>query len=906
MDAAVSPGAGFLGSDAQERRAIGAKNIDFLPTRLNIDGDSGARLQRASNPVEPGLRTEKAMKWFPNPFQGSDDASNLVLRNLQNKFSHFLTILEHNNQILKIMSDMEEKAQGEYLFDINYIRDSLAGIQMTVGAMIEEMIALGGDKYQALRERYYEVEEEVDRVLPTCRPIQPDQYTIPFDALGRVRACSVGGKNAQLGEMKVELGLPVPDGFAISVAAYGRFVEANELQSRISKCLKKLDIRSYQDLVRVSEEIREIVLSCPVPDDLAAAIRTSHTELKKKYPHQRFSLRSSAIGEDALYSFAGQYRTFLNVPAELLVDRYREVLASKFTPKAIYYLLSHSLSEADMAMAVGCVAMVDAAAAGVVYTRNPVRPGDDCLLVNSIFGLGRYLVDGLLTPDVFCISRGDRRVSHVRIAPKPVRLVMHPQGGTVEEPVPADRHLKPSINEEHLAQLAEYALRIEEHYDAPQDIEWALSRDGQLYLLQTRPLRVMDVGSDGREPDCSQYELLQTGGTTVCPGAGTGRIWPVASVNDLPGVPDNAVLVTHASFPGLVTAMSKASAIVVEVGGVASHMATLAREYKVPTISGLSDTRSLEKGKVVTVDATGGAVYAGAQEALVAARGLEYDLFGDMPIFRLFNDVLKRVSPLNLLHPTDANFATQNCRTYHDIIRFIHQKAMEEMFTLAKDIEDSDKISVMLETDFPIRINILCIDRQYQGRKAVKEAELNCRPLLSFWSGVKEEGWPSPVPAGVSGGRSGRALATQKDSPKQRYSENSFAIISKEYMLMSLRMGYHFTTVEAVCTEDTNKNYVRLQHKEGGAALDRRVRRVDLMTEVLTRMGFRHNGQGDYLDSTLAYADFDTVCQRLRLLGRLSMLTKQLDMALTNEAVTRWYTQDIMKKLGLESGDEHG
>jgi pyruvate,water dikinase len=413
----------------------------------------------------------------------------------------------------------------------------------------------------------------------------------------------------------------------------------------------------------------------------------------------------------------------------------------------------------------------------------------------------------------------------------------------------------------------------------------------------------METSGSSHEPDCSHFEVLRSGGTVVCPGAGAGEVFPVASINDLPGVPDNAVLVTHASFPGLVTVMNKASAIVVEVGGVASHMATLAREYKVPTISGVGDATDIQRGQVVTVDASGGKVYSGMQESLIAARGLEYDLFGDMPIFRLFNDVLKRVSPLNLLHPSDSDFVDRNCRTYHDIIRFIHQKSMEEMFTLAKDIENSDKISVKLETDIPVRVNVLCIDRDYTGKSGVKVSDINCPPLTSFWQGVSEEGWPSPMPASPRGsGR--RALATHNESDRSNFSESSFAIISKEYMLLSLRMGYHFTTVEAVCTADPNKNYVRMQHKEGGAALDRRVRRVNLITEVLTRMGFRHNGQGDYLDSTIAYLEFNAACRKLGLLGRLSMLTKQLDMALTNDNVARWYTDDILDKLGFAPTDE--
>jgi pyruvate,water dikinase len=117
-------------------------------------------------------------------------------------------------------------------------------------------------------------------------------------------------------------------------------------------------------------------------------------------------------------------------------------------------------------------------------------------------------------------------------------------------------------------------------------------------------------------------------------------------------------------------------------------------------------------------------------------------------------------------------------------------------------------------------------------------------------------------------------------------------------------MGYHFTTIEAVCTLDDNMNYIRMQYKEGGAALDRRVRRINLISEILTRMGFEHSSRGDYLDSKIAYIDDQSVCDKLYLLGRLNMLTKQLDMALSNDEVARWYADDIMKKLGLLKPEE--
>ena len=132
------------------------------------------------------------------------------------------------------------------------------------------------------------------------------------------------------------------------------------------------------------------------------------------------------------------------------------------------------------------------------------------------------------------------------------------------------------------------------------------------------------------------------------------------------------------------------------------------------------------------------------------------------------------------------------------------------------------------------------------------------------------------------------------------YSESSFVILGREYMIASLRMGYHFTTVEGMCTEDPQKNYVRMQYKEGGSTPERRVRRIELIKDVLSEIGFEHQGKGDFLDTRLAYQTSGNTCRALFKLGRITMLTKQLDMALTNESVTAWYTKQIMQKLGLK------
>ncbi|MFC2171308.1 PEP/pyruvate-binding domain-containing protein [Acidobacteriota bacterium] len=829
--------------------------------------------------------------------------SDASLEAVQRKFLSFLNVLETNHEVLKVLADLEEKSHGASPFDIQYLRSSLRDIRSGVREIVESFIILGGERYAPLRERYTSIDRDLECVLPGSQPIEEDDFTIPFDELGREHAPSVGSKNAQLGELKNKLDLPVPDGFAITAWAYKHFVTANNLQNRIGHHFCTLDLMQYDELVKVSEEIRSLLSTSPVPEDLAASILERYSRLSERFPSGRFSLRSSAVGEDTLFSFAGQYASFLNIRHEDLINTYRKVVASKFLPRALYYFLSHALCESDLAISVGCVAMIDSAASGVIYTRNPVDPDDDCLLIYSIYGLGKYLVDGKLTPDLFRVSRKGLLVVDSKTVRKPVRLVLDDEKGIREEHVPKQDQRKPSISTKEILRLAEYALRIEEHYGHPQDIEWAIDQDRNPYLLQSRPLRIVSSKGATTIPDTTHMEVLLSGGTTVCPGAGSGPVFHAGRRKHLSDVPEGAVLVAPHPFPGLVTAMGKARALVARTGSSASHMATLAREYGIPTLVDVEDIDQLPSGRPVTVDATGRVIYDGISPELVEARGSEKALFEDSANLRLLRRVLEIIAPLKLLDPSDPEFRCENSRTFHDITRFAHQKAMEEMFREARGLRDKDCYNLHLKSEIPLPMAIIYLDQatsKLWGKRTVNEDKIDSEPMKAFWGGVREMGWPSEKPEPSKGFLS--AFKTSfRGGEQTEFKERSFAILGKEYMMLSLNLGYHFMTIEAMCTPETNKNYIRIQQKGGGASLDRRVRRVRLYSRVLEAAGFDILSTGDYLDAVTSYNTAEVDMQKLRLLGKLTMMAKQLDMALYSDNIADWYTTDFMKKLGLES-----
>mgnify|MGYP006280413147 CR=1 FL=1 len=848
------------------------------------------------------------MSWFRRNKKAQPEspvkqpAAKSDLRVIREKFGHFYALLEANNQALQLISDMEEKSQGDYLFDLNYIRHSLRELRLCVNEIIDRMVALGGEGYENLRRRFELIDAEIDVVLPGNRPLQKDEYTRSFEELNRMHQRSVGGKNAQLGEMK-KLGLPVPEGFAITAWAYKHFIDANGLQEKISSAVAAIDISSLDDLQRASHEISNLVRRSEVPPDQVEAIRNAARRLVEKTGMDQFSIRSSAVGEDTLFSFAGQYASYLNVHSDELIEYYREVLASKFTPKAIYYFLSHDISESELAMSVGCVTMIRARAAGVAYTRCPVDPADDRVAINAVWGLGKYLVDGTVNPDMFRVQRDNLAITDVEISHKPICLVLDPAGGVSGQMVPEEDRDRPSVSDEQLTRLARYAIELEKHYGSPQDIEWAIDENECLFLLQTRPLQVMAARPDATIPDMSKTQMLVKGGITVCHGAGSGPVHHVSSASDLPTVPEGSVLAAPHPFPGLITVMDRISALVTYVGSMASHMATIAREYRTPCVVGIPDVLGLTEGRVVTVDATGAVVYDGDCPALIKARQPEYSGEQHGSIYDVLGRVLDLVSPLRLLFPDDEDFKAENCVTFHDITRYAHQKASEEMFLGATDIEDKDRLSLRLKTDIPLTVNIIYIDREYDPQAEggwVKQDNIESEPMQRFWEGVREEGWPKTgavktmKPVGPIAGKEGH-IRTKLD-----FSENSFAILSHEYMIVSLRMGYHLATVEAMCSDDLSKNYVSMQFSYGGSTLDRRTRRVQLITDIMRAMGFHCQRKADYLGAYMSYKDRQTIADRLHKLGRLTLMTKQLDMALSSEGVTNWYTREFMKKLGLD------
>ncbi|MEW5746527.1 MAG: PEP/pyruvate-binding domain-containing protein [Nitrospirota bacterium] len=820
------------------------------------------------------------------------------------KYRTFQELLAHNNTVLELMADMEEKLSGDFLFDRQYINRTVDATVGGVRSIVNSLNALSGSGYSLLHERLDTISAAISSALSRTVEIPVSSYTVPLDEITRDMAAVAGGKIANMGEIRNRLRVPTPGGFVITTYAYKRFMEHNGFFERIHALLSDISLSDVEVLDRTSRDIQEMVTGGTLPGDLLAEISGAVTRLCSGRESLRVSVRSSALQEDGEFSFAGQYATFLNVPCALVVQKYKEVIASLFTPRALFYYKTKGFSESDMAMAVGVLPMIEAQSGGVMYSLDPNNPDRDTVIISAIMGLGKCVVEGIVTPETYILSKHpEPDIVEKKIPLQETMLLCRPDGGLDEILVPAEMRGKPSLSDIQVKTLAHYALILERHYRYPQDIEWALDKNFQPYILQTRPLRVF-TGQKAKPvpPRIKGYHVLIDKGVIACKGIGIGRAHIVRSDEDLASFPEGAVLVARHTSTKFVTVMNRASAIITDVGGVTGHMASLAREFQVPAILDTENaTEVVSHGQEITVDAFNCNVYEGRVSELVDFVDRREDPLKDTQLFRTLERVLKLIVPLNLVDPEADNFTPEHCATLHDITRFAHEKGMYEMFTISDASDVKRGAGVRLVAGIPTDIYVLDlgggIEETAQGLKKIMPSHVTSIPLQAFLKGLTSMRWPDAAPLDAKGFMGMIAhTATIPEADLAKAGENSFIFISNKYMNFALRLGYHLSTVEAYAGDTVNNNYIKFFFKGGGAVRDRRMRRVRLITELLKEMDFTVTVTDDIIDAMLTKYKRSTIEGKLEVLGRLTAYTKQLDMVMYNDAVTDMYINEFISK----------
>ncbi|MEW5774282.1 MAG: PEP/pyruvate-binding domain-containing protein [Thermodesulfobacteriota bacterium] len=798
---------------------------------------------------------------------------------LRERYNAFQSLLKYDDICLSLIADLEEIAFGEERADPARITWLARRLGVAVGHMVEELARLAPARHMDLPEYLKKLDFYVRMGLDQPQPDLAPPFLLPLaEAAGRPD--QAGGKAANLATVATKSGLPVPPGAVVTASAFSYFLEANELPPRLARLLRRVVLSQPAELARLCEEMQALVLAAEMPEEIARAVSEAAARLSPD--GAPLAVRSSAVGEDGASSFAGQYDSALNVAPADAVAAYRRVLAGKYGPRAVTYRILAGLSDAATPMAALVMPMVPARAAGVVYTFNP--PGEECRECSAVFavsGLGDELVSGRRTPQVFRYNRD-------------------PEPGLLAAPDPRAAVLDRAA----AAGLARAGLVLERLFGKPQDVEWALDARNRVAILQSRPIpdaRVHDEAPT-QGPACvlESADLLAEGLVRGSWGAACGPAFHARGRVEPEDAPLGAVLVTATLDPDLVRLVGRVAAVVSAAGSRASHFASVAREMGLPVVvAGPEAFADLPPGREVTVDATNGRIYAGRAEAVLAAAGQRKPPPG--PALEQLRRTLPHISRLTLTDPQSPEFAPQHVKSMHDIVRFCHEKAVAEMFSLVGKAGSGLGKAKKLKSHLPLAMYVLDLEDGLfptaSDAAEITPNDFKSQPLWAFWYGLADPdvAWSDNLIHmdweefdRVSGGifdPASKLLA-------------SYAVVSANYLHLMLRFGYHFSVVDSYCGPDEHKNYVAFRFKGGGGHAEGRRLRLLFLARVLGHFGFSVDIRGDMLDARHARRGEADTQKRLAELGYLLAITRLMDMGLTDETQVDALVQEFLDKRG--------
>jgi pyruvate,water dikinase len=605
-------------------------------------------------------------------------------------FERFQQILTGNNQILEIISELEDKLSGEYIFDINYLKSTTEKLSEEVHRIISNLNIITDNRYPELFSRQDAIQDELKNIVENRPAPSGEKYIIDFDIVDLDVSGSVGNKNANSGEIRNRLGMAVPDGFVLTTASYRRFMEYNDLWPKIRALYTSRRETDRQSAEQYDRSIDDLFGDARIPPEITRSLARHLGSLYKRCRREfGVAVRSSACGEDSeTRSFAGQFKSFLNCRNDEIASAYVRVLASRFKNTIAVYGGDRIVEEEELPVAVGVQETIPASSAGVLYSVDPAGVSLNSMAISACFGLGIHVVEGTVNADHFRVSRLDpTQITSRRIGRKETKIVLADPQGTKSEPLQADRQTESSVTDEQVIKLAKRALLLERYFKRPVDVEWCFDGQGRLFILQCRPLRLPAKprvrAADLTDLLAEKPIIMRDKGVVAQRGIAAGKVWHVEENDDPDVFPVGAVAVTRYTTPRLTSIIRRAAAIITDVGSSTGHMATVAREFGVPMIVNAGDaTGILTNGQEVTLDAEENIVYSG-----IVAELLEYDIeaedvFRDLREYHILRRLLRSITPLSLIDPTSADFSARNCRTYHDIVRFTHEKAVQCLINL--------------------------------------------------------------------------------------------------------------------------------------------------------------------------------------------------------------------------------
>jgi pyruvate,water dikinase len=440
---------------------------------------------------------------------------------------------------------------------------------------------------------------------------------LPFSKIRKEDIPLVGGKGANLGEM-YNFGIPVPDGFVITAQAYEKMIEHNALQPVIREIIRQTEVTNQKQLEKAAIKIQRLIFTADIPKELVSEIFDSYSKLKPGDKNPLVAVRSSATAEDLPdASFAGQQESYLDIKGESnLIQAVRRAWGSLWGARAIFYRATKGYNHFKVLLAIPVQLMVQSDVSGVVFSVNPVTGNKNHVVVEAVWGLGDFMVQGVVNPDHYIVNKDEFTIHSRQPVSQTIMEVHDYPSGVKKVKVPKNKIFAPKLTDEQVINLAKLSVKVHQHYFFPQDSEFAIE-NGKIFLVQTRPITTLDsnraVQKISEEQLVNLKQVVQ--GEPASFGIGFGKVVKIKAAKEIDKVQSGDVLVTEMTAPDFVPAMKRASAIITDKGGQTSHAAIVSRELGVPAVVGTKNaTKILKNDQIVTVNGATGTIYLGVPE----------------------------------------------------------------------------------------------------------------------------------------------------------------------------------------------------------------------------------------------------------------------------------------------------
>ena len=766
-------------------------------------------------------------------------------------FRTFKRILGLNTAVLERMAQMDRALGGEYVFDKAFLEAAVRDVCGLTHKVAYQLNGMTGEGYVDLYDAFLAVKDALEDILAGGMGPLSGRRVLPFSEIGWEMEPLAGLASVGLAVLGRKMGLPAPDGLAVTVTG----------------------MRDLQGPDR-NQALTEV----------QAGVTALFARLGGPRP---LELSLVAAGPEG----AGR------ILAETLVD------SGGAEGQAV---LEFAQAQGDVGPLAVCIRpKLEAVARGTLQTlaHDPNLP--PAMLATA------HSPDAPLVQDRYWLSRtAPHSPLRTRLSPKPLDQQL--PGGRALDPW-RGRLLRGSawLSPEKTALLAEMGLAAERALGGPCVLAWALAPGGGLWLTGMEPVTAAFPEWEEEEGGAifpGEEDLLLSGGQIACGGVGAGPVVRIGDDTPAESVPLGAVGVAHAATPALSRIVPRLGALLAEVGTAASHLATVARENRVPALFGVKGAFALDPGTMVTLNADEALVYRGVAESLLRQAAIQETRAGSEPEYLVLRRLLRHIRPLNLVDPQDRDFDPGHCRTCHDIIHFAHEKAVD----LLLDIDTTGRAGLgaprRLEEDAPFALGILDVGGGLSGHGGVTLEDVQSLPLRAFLEGLLLRSTRRQVPARLSIGdiMAGMGRTSQALSTPPGNAGLNLAIAARDYANITLRLGYHFSVVDAVVSDRPEHTFVYFRFAGGFADTDRRSRRAGLILGVLERLGFSASRKSDLVVGKRKLMEADEALDVLRFLGALSAYTRQLDVELTSEEDVERFARQFLEAYGLAAGQSAG